>query len=355
MKKEFFSSRAALLLALIGNAVGLGNIWRVSYLFSYHGSVFFIAYLVFVFLIGLPLVYLELKLAEKYRKNVKYLYEKFEEKHNLKVLKFRYLYILPLATIFIISIYYSIVVANVLKNVTSDIFDIHEASIMIVWALTLFAVFRGIKGIEQFNTFFMLLLFILLVYLFINVKSLPNLFSYPTANFTEAIKQALVQVLFSLSIGTGLLYTYSVYSKKYNTFENAIFVTAADTLIAVMSLLIIFSIVYQPGIFVAFENVKQKFSDLNLSFLTPVFFLALFSAGFTSLIALVKFVYDNSSTVIVFSAFILSLIFYFLPDQLGGLVIEFLDSVVATTLFILNLPITVIVFYNLLKEKNAKR
>ncbi|MEM4331212.1 MAG: hypothetical protein QXI89_00380, partial [Candidatus Anstonellales archaeon] len=295
---EKFSSRLALLLALIGSAVGLGNIWRVSYLFSFYGSAFLISYIVFVIIIGLPLVYLELKLSERYKKPVKELYSIFAKKHKLSF--FKYVYLMPLITLFVLSTYYSIVLGQVLTN----IIDIHIGSLFLVWAITIYAVLNGIKGIEKVNNVFMLLLFILLLYLLANVKTLPNLLAFETKDIIESIKQGLAHVLFSLSVGTGLLYTYSIYSKKSNTFENAFIVSLSDTLVAIISLIVIFSMAPQPDIFVAFEGIKNKFFEIGQPFLSYVFFLALFSAGITSLIALAKFLYDNGNIYTLLTAFI---------------------------------------------------
>ncbi|MEM4295471.1 MAG: hypothetical protein QXS91_01535, partial [Candidatus Anstonellales archaeon] len=82
-------------------------------------------------------------------------------------------------------------------------------------------------------------------------------------------------------------------------------------------------------------------------FLSYVFFLALFSAGITSLIALAKFLYDNGNIYTLLTAFISSVILYFLPP----VIIQFLDSVLVTSLFLITLPITVIVFLSLLRDK----
>jgi len=346
-KMEKFSSRITFLLALIGSAVGLGNIWRVSYLFSYHGFVFLLAYLFFVIIIGLPLIYLELKIAEYYKKNVKNLYEIFSKKHKIAFAK--YLYLIPFIAIFIISIYYSIVLSEVANN----IIDIHQGALFIIWAISLYAVLKGIKSLETINNIFIFILFINLLFLLLNVKTIPDLTSFKTDDIIEAIKQGLAHTMFSLSVGTGLLYTYAVYSKKSNNFENSLITAISDTCVAIIALIIIFSTFqeHKEGkLFIGFEGIKNKYYEIGQGHLSYLFFLSLFSAGLTSLIALLKFIYDNSNKYILVSAFLLSIIFSFLPH----FTIEFLDSVIGTSLLIISFPLTILVFFSLLSDKKKK-
>ncbi len=339
--KEYFSSRIAFLLALIGSAVGLGNIWRVSYLFSYFGSDFLVSYLIFAFVIGLPLVFLELKLSEKYRLNVKGLYSLLSEK--LKIPFFKHLYLIPFLALFIISIYYSIVVSEVFNNIV----HISFFSVLLVWLISLYAVIKGIRSLETVNNFLMTLLFFMLLFLLLTIEKIPNLLNFPSNNFFEAIKQGFAHTMFSLSVGTGLLYTYAIYSRKQKAFQNSLIVAFFDTLIALISLLVIFSIDVKPDVFLAFENIKKKFIEIDKPLLSYIFFIALFSAGLTSLIAILKFLLDNSDEKILFLAFLLSFFAYFLPKP----IIEFADSVIATTLLILSFPLTIFTFSYLIFKK----
>jgi SNF family Na+-dependent transporter len=183
--------------------------------------------------------------------------------------------------------------------------------------------------------------------LLLTIEKIPNLLNFPSNNFFEAIKQGFAHTMFSLSVGTGLLYTYAIYSRKQKAFQNSLIVAFFDTLIALISLLVIFSIDVKPDVFLAFENIKKKFIEIDKPLLSYVFFIALFSAGLTSLIAILKFLLDNSDEKILFLAFLLSFFAYFLPKP----IIEFADSVIATTLLILSFPLTIFTFSYLIFKK----
>ena len=64
--REQWGSRTGFILATIGSAVGLGNIWRFAYVAGDNGGgVFLVVYLAFILLIGLPLVIAELSLGRR--------------------------------------------------------------------------------------------------------------------------------------------------------------------------------------------------------------------------------------------------------------------------------------------------
>ena len=65
MDRDNWGSKTEFLLACIGNCVGLGNLWRFPYLvYESGGGVFLIPYFIMLFLVGIPLLYMELSLGQ---------------------------------------------------------------------------------------------------------------------------------------------------------------------------------------------------------------------------------------------------------------------------------------------------
>ena len=73
LDREKFSSRLGFLLITAGCAIGLGNVWRFPYITGqYGGSLFVIVYILFLLLLGIPLVTIELSVGRASRKSVGY-------------------------------------------------------------------------------------------------------------------------------------------------------------------------------------------------------------------------------------------------------------------------------------------
>ena len=69
MKRDTWASRTTFILAAVGSAVGLGNAWRFPGLAAKHGGgTFLLVYLVALFLIGIPLLMMEVSIARKFHK-----------------------------------------------------------------------------------------------------------------------------------------------------------------------------------------------------------------------------------------------------------------------------------------------
>ncbi|RME79409.1 MAG: hypothetical protein D6769_02530 [Methanobacteriota archaeon] len=336
---EQWKNRMYFWLALIGSAVGLGNIWRFPYLLAEGGGLFLILYFVALVVIGTPMLMLELRLAKKHKETIKKVFRE-AGKHIGKPLGKWYLLIVAL--FFIMGSYYAIVVAQTLQYGVG----LHlPSAIFIVWAITIYGVFRGIKGIEKLNTYFMgLLLVLLIVVAAMTIKEVPNLLALPSnVSLAENIAIAVAQVLFSLSIGAGMTYTYATYAKKYVEWKTALVVVLSDLAIALMASMIVFSLPYSRGVFMAFGNLQTSLLAGGGPLLNGLFFLTLFAAGITSLLSIGKMMVDNSSKRFLLLQALMSgslLVF-------GTPIIEFLDRSVVNTLFLVMLPVNAYVFYKM--------
>ena len=80
-EKNQWASKLGFLLATAGSAIGLGNLWKFPYLMGKNGGFFFlIAYLVFVCLLGLPIMMTEMSIGRKFQQNPIHAYEKIHPK-----------------------------------------------------------------------------------------------------------------------------------------------------------------------------------------------------------------------------------------------------------------------------------
>ncbi len=348
-----WSSRVAFIVALVASAVGLGNIWRFPYLLLDFGGAFFVFYVALAFVLGVPLIYIELSLAERFREPLRDLFN--------KKLSIKHLYLPSAILIFTISSYYSVVTAKALTSALSFLAlpFLDVLAWLFVWSLGIYALFKGISAIEKLNDVFMGLLIILLLYLFfstVDFGKLPALWQLKAVqnhSLLETFLVAISQVLFSLSVGAGMTYTYAGYMhKRFNPWHIAFIVALADTTIAVLSAFVVFSFVgNSTGVFVAFSALSKALMSAGGLPLLFLFFLALFSAGITSFVAELKLVKDNLTTKGVFLSLFVSLLTFII----GSKAVEFLDKDIVGNAFLPLMLVNMGVFiYLLYFHKGAK-
>ena len=177
--------------------------------------------------------------------------------------------------------------------------------LIIVMLLTIIVVFFGVaRGIEMAAKILMPLLFAIIIYLIGHAiftgaitEALSYLFQPDFSKIqTKTIFQALGQAFFTLSLGMGTMLTYGSYlSKKEKLASAGITVCFFDTLIAVLSGIIIFSIIFANnadpagGPTLIFKTLPLLFSKMaGGSIISILFFLLLFFAAFTSVVSLLE-------------------------------------------------------------------
>jgi len=298
------------LLASIGSAVGLGNIWRFPYIFNKAGgSSFLIPYLVSIIIFGIPLMILEFASGRRFKASISSVFEKLNKRSKIFGL-------FAVAINFFTLSYYMVIVGWVLgyfvesslliKTEFSSYINSAAPTIFSFLALLISSaiVYFGIeKGIERFSKIFMPLFFAMLILILAFVLSLPKsidgILNYFKPDFAQ-IKNADVwllaasQSLFSLSLGVGIMITYGSYlSKKENIPKQSVIIALADTLIALTAGMIIFGFLYASneeiasGSKLAFETMPKIFSSLSIGMIMqPMFFFLLFIAGLTSAISM---------------------------------------------------------------------
>lgn len=323
MKRENFGSKFGVLAAAAGSAIGLGNIWRFPYIAGKNGGAAFIfVYIIFVIIMGTPLMISELVLGRHTRSNSVGAYKVLRPNS-----KWKYTGILAVVTSFIILSFYSIIAGWVftylqqsftgkLIKVVPDQLESYFVSLSsnassalfwnaIVIGLTAFIVISGIKnGIEKYSKVLMPILFFTLVALMIRSLTLDGakeglkfLFKPDFSQLTtKSLLEALGHAFYSLSLGMGIIITYGSYiNREENLVSLSLQIITADTLMALMSGMVIFPAVFaygfepQSGPSLIFITLPAVFQAMPLgAVFETLFFLLVGIASITSTISLLE-------------------------------------------------------------------
>ena len=246
-KQESFNSRNYFILAAIGSAVGLGNIWRFPYVaFKNGGGAFILPYLIALLAVGIPLLFFDYALGHRYRGSAPLSLRRMgrwtESLGWWQVM-----------VCFVIGIYYAAIIGwagmytlfSINQAWGSDpkaflyeqFLHVAEAPgfgfdfvpslfipILVVWAVTLVTIALGVnKGLAVVNKIFMPLLVVMFLILVVQSLFLPGAADGLNALFTPdwgalgnlgVWAAAFGQIFFSLSVGFGIMTTYASYLKR---------------------------------------------------------------------------------------------------------------------------------------------
>ncbi len=322
MKAGF--SRVGFILAAAGSAVGLGNIWKFPYVTGENGGgAFVLMYLISIAFIGLSIFIAESYIGKESKANAATSYQIVSKSQNKS---WRWAGFQIFAGIIILSFYAFIIgwiIDYLIISVTGLPTTIKEAEDTftnlikqkigtqivfhtVVVATMIFIALKGIKdGIEKLNLILMpllaLILFGLLIYSFslnsfnqaIEFMFMPD---WSKVN-VDSILAAIGQAFFTLSLGMGIIITYSAsMGKETNLIKSSVFVAIADTAVALVAGIIIFSFLFEAGA-QSTEGPGLVFISLPLIFggwgvfgqiIAISFFLALLFAGITSAVSLLE-------------------------------------------------------------------
>ena len=321
-KRDGFGSKFGVFAAVVGSAVGLGNIWRFPYVAGENGGgAFLIVYFAFVLIIGIPVVISEFIIGRRGQSNT------FGSFKKLAPGKPWYLVgLMGIFAAFIILAFYSTIagwtleyiflsVKNIFSPITetpAEVFNNFHTGVFlpILWhivfmILTAAIIFGGVeKGIEKYSKILMPALFLILVILSVKAISLPNsgeglkfLFKPDFSKINSTVLlSALGQAAFSLSIGMGCLITYGSYIKKDNNLTKMAFsVSFADMGMAILAGVAIFPAVFSFGVspaqgpglvYIVLPEVFQQMT--GGAFFGLLFFILLAIAALTSSISLLE-------------------------------------------------------------------
>ncbi len=340
VKQEGWSSRTAFILAAVGAAVGLGNIWRFPTLAGENGGgAFVLIYIACVVLIGLPLVLSEILIGRNGRADAYHSAEKLASDSNVSK-GWAAFGGIGISAAFLILTFYSVIAgwvlyyvgvfigdffgnlisgdpfAGALLNETKEeipqrmdnLFENNRILLsmhVIFMFLTIAIVARGVTdGIEKAATYLMPIFFILLVCITIYgafvgefAKAIAFLFTPDFSKLSPSVvNEALGQALFSMSVGSAALITYGAYvPKETKLAPTAGMIAFADTGVAIIAGLMIFPIVFSAGLDVAagstlvFKSLPIAFQSMPAgSFIGMLFFVLIFFAALTSSISLLE-------------------------------------------------------------------
>lgn len=324
-QRDSFTSKAGVIAAAAGSAIGLGNIWRFPYVAGENGGgAFLLIYFGFIVLIGVPVMLSEFLIGRSTQSNPVGAFKKLAPRTYWPLTGF-----IGISAAFFILAFYTTVSGWTLEYLflafkngfagkdaaaLSTDFDLFRTSGLrpLLWQnifmlFTAFIVFKGIKnGIEKYTKILMPLLLVIIIILGIRSVTLPGasegllfLFKPDFSKITgKVVLEALGQSFFSLSIGMGTLITYGSYiNKKENLGYTALSVSAADTAIAILAGVAIFPAVFAFGIApeagagLVFITLPLIFDQMAGGyFFALIFFLLLSIAALTSTISVLEVV-----------------------------------------------------------------
>ncbi len=316
-KRPEWSSHISFIIATVGSAVGLGNIWRFPYIMGKNGgAIFLLTYLLLIaFICVIPLC-CELALGKLYKKDAINTFKSINP-------KFKFFGWLCIITVTLIPCFYFVVGGWILNYIWiflsskipdnfTQYFSSFSSQIFIPVLLTLLFLlmtamfpYRGVnKGIEKANNIMMPLFALILVILAIFAITQPGakeglffMFKPDFSQFNKSmILTALGQALFTLSIGMGTIITYGSYMKEDTKIvKSAYTLICCDTIIALLAGIMIFPIVFSFGVepsagaSLAFISLPEMFAKLPFSwFFGLIFFILLFFASITSGISMLE-------------------------------------------------------------------
>lgn len=324
---ESWSGRLAFILASIGAAVGLGNIWQFpANLGASGGSAFVLVYVLAILLVATPIMLAEMIIGRQARRSapsaMQYMAQQVSASGKWSIVGW-----MGLFALFLVLSFYSVIAgwcaAYFFKSLSGSMTGLSPAEVgndfnefthspgrMLLWhalfsGVTIFIVTRGVKvGLERAVRVVMPALLVTLVLLVIYAgftgqatTAYAFLFAADFSKLTpEIVLAAVGQAFFSVNVGVGAVLTYSAYlPKDVNLFRSAIAVAGGDTLVALLAGLAIFPIVFQYGLDPT-EGAGLLFVTLSTAFaqmpggavIGAAFFLMLIFAALTSLISMLE-------------------------------------------------------------------
>ena len=330
-----WNSIITFILAMIGLTIGIGNIWRFSYVvYSNGGGSFFVPYLISILVMGVPFLILEYGLGFSLKKSFSKLM------HDIRP-EFEVIAWMLVLLVFIVVIYYMIILgwdfAYLLESFTlgwgndpnaffttyiGGTGDLSGAAhlliptllcTLVLWIIFWFVTVRGVDdGIGKVSTVLIPLLFIIMIVIFLYAFTLPGgilgikTLLKPDWSLLLNINiwlAAFGQTIFTLSIGQAMVYTYATYlPKNTKLVDEVLLVVATNTLYEIFIAVGVFSILgymslkssipvnelITEGTGLIFVVFPQIFNEMGFAgqIIGPLFFISILFAGFTSAFAL---------------------------------------------------------------------
>ncbi len=326
MKRESFKSRLGFLLVSAGCAIGIGNVWRFPFITGQNGGgLFVLVYLVFLVIMGLPVLTMELAVGRASRKSAVLGYKALEKPgskwhiHGWFAMFGCYMLMMYYTTVsgWMISYCFKFATGTFVSGMTTEASSAVFGNLLAdplemgLWmALTVIAGFlicsRGLQnGLEKISKIMMIALFFLILLLAAHSFTLsgagegikfylvPNLDTVRDVGIGNVISAAMNQSFFTLSLGVAAMEIFGSYMSRDNTLAGeGIRICALDTFVAIASGLIIFPACFSYGvevnagpqlIFITLPNVFVNMQGGRIW--GSLFFLFMTFASFSTVIA----------------------------------------------------------------------
>ena len=395
-EREYWATRLGFILAAVGSAVGLGNIWRFPFQVGESGGAsFLVIYLSFILIIGVPAMLIEFVIGRRAQRNPVDAFERIGHKG------WSFVGVLCVVTGFVILAYYSVVAGWTIQYTVGSAFGSYfddpgayfEGVMSGWWTVVLHATFMAIvigivalgieKGIEICVKILVPAIVFLLVTLMAWVLTLDGAMEgirYYLSPDMEVIREewmtilpsAAGQAFFTLSLGMGAMITYSSYlGRQDNLVGDSGWIVGLDTGIAVLVGMVIFPVLFavgmeptDPGPGALFVGLGEAIGQAPGSrVLGVVFFGTVFIAAVSSAISIlevvVSFVIDHFEVQRKLAATAVGGIIFVagLPTAFSGTMLELYDGVVAELLLPLGMALLIVFvgwFYKDAREELTK-
>ena len=326
MKRESFKSRLGFLLVSAGCAIGIGNVWRFPYVTGQNGGgIFVLFYLIFLVIMGLPVLTMELAVGRASRKSAVLGYKALEKKgskwhiHGWVAIFGCCMLMMYYTTVsgWMVTYFFKFLTGSFKSGMTTE--DTAQAfsnllgdpKQMAFWMiLTVVVGFlvcsRGLQnGLEKISKFMMTALLLLIVVLAVHSLTLsnaaegvkfylvPNTEAVAAVGLKNVITAAMNQSFFTLSLGVAAMEIFGSYMGKDHTLAGeGVRICALDTFVATMAGLIIFPACFSYNvevnagpslIFITLPNVFINMSGGRIW--GSLFFLYMTFASFSTVIA----------------------------------------------------------------------
>lgn len=400
--KNEWGNNLSFIFAMIGSAVGLGNIWRYPYvLYSNGGGAFYIPYIIAVLVMAIPFLILEYGVGYNYKSS----FAKAIKNINPK---FEFLgWFLPVA-VFIIMVYYSLLLGwdgiyvilslfkgwgadpntffttTLLHSTTSytglcQFIPVVAISMLIGWAIIWFISHRDLEeGLGKVSKVLVPSLFFIMIAIVVVSLTLPGAAiglqelyepNLETLFGFDIWVAAFGQLVFSLSLGMSIAFTYASYSKDdTDLITNTITVAFANCLFENVCAVGVFSILGYMSLNsgVAVEELVTQGTGLVFivyptifnvlgqwaTVLGPMFFFAVYLAGITSILSTIEplsfsiqnkfsLTRDKTMTILCLVGAVCSMIF---ATAFGGELLTIVDAFINHFAILLGVIVECIIF-----------
>lgn len=327
MERENFGSRIGFILVSAGCAVGLGNVWKFPYMCGqYGGAAFILIYLVFLAILGFPIMVSEFAVGRASRKSVASSFKQLAPSGT----RWHHFGYFGMAGNYLLMMFYTVVAAWMMyycyrmasgeftnTQLSNEIIEgkyaemLASPGVMLGWMILIIVISFGIcslgvqKGIEKVTKVMMTALLVLILILVVNSVTLegagegiefylkPDFNRIREIGIGNVVFAALSQSFFTLSIGMGSMAIFGSYMKKDRTLAGeTLSITILDTFVAISSGLIVipacFAFAIQPdaGPSLIFLTLPKVFTNMAGGRIWgALFFLFLTFAAVTTVVA----------------------------------------------------------------------